>query len=41
MGAFGLVEAALLSYCLAVPRAAAAALADVFARRVRRCPTVI
>ena len=39
MGAFGLVQAALLSYCLAVPRAAAAALADVFARRVRRCPT--
>ena len=31
MGAFGLVQAALLSYCLAVPRAA---LADVFARRV-------
>ena len=40
MGAFGLVQAALLSYCLAVPRAAAA-VADVFARRVRRCPTVI
>lgn len=42
MGAFGLVQAALLSYCLAVPRAAAAAaVSDVFARRVRRCPTVI